>query len=149
MIAPLTDEQIAAIRADYEAGVSKPAIAAKYGLKFNAVRQTTRDIPRDMPANRQKVFKCAGCPLVFYDRKNPRVYCTHECRIAHGQRQQLERLAEFEWIAGTDTWDNIANRVGFAGSKQLRDWLRRIGHDAWADRITADVERPRQGRWAA
>ncbi len=100
---------------------------------------------------RTVVTQCTGCWTIIYDRKNLRRYCSTDCRARHEARRILDKYAEFEWIAGTDTWDNIATRLGHPDIRRLREWLRRHGHDDWADRISADIDilRPRQGRWAA
>jgi len=145
----LTDEQIMWIRSDYAAGLSQHKIAVKYGIGERVVRRHVEDIPS--PRQRQDVVrKCPACPILFYDRKRDRVYCSGACRLRHQKQEAAHRMDEFKWIAGTDTWANIAERVGLSSVKSLREWLRTYGEIAWAERVVDETsERPRQGRWAA
>ena len=90
---------------------------------------------------------CGGCFQTFTDR-HPRRYCSPACRLTAERRERAHRVAEFKWIAGTDTWDNIAHRLGFASTKTLARFLWRADERDWARKVErVDLPQPRQ--WAA
>lgn len=144
----------ATIRAEYEAGSSLTSLGTKYGISRRQVSRIVDDIrrpdvrPRPGKSTRQHIHQCAVCLLLFHDRR-PRTYCSDACRQRSTYLAFKQRFAEFEWIALTDSWDNIAGRLNFKSCEHMRDWLRKHGESQWAERISTDVERPRQGRWAA
>jgi hypothetical protein len=97
-----------------------------------------------------KTCQFCGDPLNTPGIRTRRKYCNETCRVQHQQTERQHRMDEFKWIAGTDTWPNIAERIGLTSVKALREWLRTHGETSWADRVVEDTsERPRQGRWAA
>lgn len=144
----LPDDQIMRMRSDYAAGLSQHKIAAKYGVHKNVARRIVEDIPSG--DSRQKIHKCPACPMLFYFRNTARKFCSDACRIRHQQQERMHRMDEFKWIAGTDSWENIAARLELSGVQAMREWLRKYGETAWAERVTRETtDRPRQGQWAA
>ena len=60
---------------------------------------------------------------------------------------ELEALAkDAEWLAGTDSPESIAHRLGYTEWESLRVRLRRIGRD---DLIAAVLDRRELSPWAA
>jgi hypothetical protein len=73
--------------------------------------------------------------LFSASRRNRRTFCSKDCQnldyILRGKRT----MAEFEWIAGTDTWDNVATRLGFRNRQALEKWLERRGEHEWVSKV--------------
>jgi hypothetical protein len=147
----LTDEQIMQIRSDYAAGISQSAIAEKLGAAKSVIGGYTVGIPRT-PSTQSRmhpqVVKCPGCPMLFYIRKANRKFCSPECRADYVKREEQQLIAELQWIAGTDNWDNIARRLGFASRKTLARRLRRSGAVRWAREVEL-VDMPHEQSRAA
>lgn len=101
------------------------------------------------------VIQCAGCGRLVNAKTKRRVYCTDDCRTkakkdaSERQMSRTDRLDEFLWIAGTDSWHNIATRLGFKSVERLREWVRAQGEIGWAERITRDGLVDRLNKWAA
>jgi hypothetical protein len=81
------------------------------------------------------ILKCPGCPMLFRAPRAYRTYCSNDCQKRHIAKENDLLFAELEWIAGTDTWDNIASRLGFASRPALERWLQRRGEYEWAVRV--------------
>lgn len=145
----LTPDQIEDIKQSRANGETFSSIARRLGCAPSSVKHHIA--PRRGPKPIE-VYKCPGCPLLFAVPRRARTYCSPDCREAHKQRKfDAERryfLAEVEWIAGTDTWDNIARRLGYANTKSLARRLSTLGEYELARRVEkVDLPTPRQ--WAA
>jgi hypothetical protein len=81
------------------------------------------------------ILKCPGCPMLFRATRKRRTYCSTACQNRHTVIKNDLLFDELEWIAGTDTWDNIATRLGFASRPALERWLQRRGEYEWAVRV--------------
>jgi transposase len=143
--AHLTPDEIVQIKLAVAAGETYTAVAKRFGCSKSGVQHHARAFRRaqqdampiaDEPRYRVKVSKCPGCPMLFLNRRNQtRTYCTNECRLAAHRREQQLKLDEFKWIAGTDSWDNIAARLGFASRSSMATWLERLGEKEWMSRV--------------
>lgn len=80
------------------------------------------------------IHKCPACPMLFYARSN-RTYCTTDCNRRAKEQADKILVAELEWIAGTDSWPNVAERLGFNGLGALEKKLYRLGQHEWATRL--------------
>ncbi len=73
------------------------------------------------------ITKCPSCPLLFNNPGGKRVYCCADCYRYAKFIADRELVSEVKWLAGTDTWDNIARRVGYANRESLEKRLHRLG----------------------
>lgn len=128
----LSDEQIMFMRSDYAAGLSQREIGDKLGINKAVVRRYVQDIPSKRAGRKRYIFKCAGCPMLFYSARRGRTYCKQECQTNQIAREKQYRLAEFKWIVGTDSPENVAIRLGYGNAKNLARFLFRCGEDEWA-----------------
>lgn len=151
----LTPDDITTIYMLSAAGHSSKVIAKQLSISPSGVRHHLQKRQRELfgePVKREripKVHKCRGCPLIFTTNgHNPRVYCSPDCRAKAEQREIAHKLAEFRWIAGTDTWENIAHRLGYSNTDTLARFLFRHGEHEYARQVErVDIPTPRV--WAA
>ena len=59
-----------------------------------------------------------------------------------------ERVAEVEWLAGTDTLENIAFRLGWPSREHMLDHLKYKGYPELADRLVRNETFGRHGKVA-
>lgn len=147
----LTAAEIAEIKRGRDQGESMSSIARRLGRNPSTIKSHLSPIkdPRPKPL---EVYKCPGCPLLFAVPRHARVYCTPDCRENHRARKfEADRayfLAELDWIAGTDTWENIAHRLGYKNTQSLARRLVTLGEYELARKVEkVDLPTPRQ--WAA
>lgn len=135
-----TAEQNADIIDAYVAGASITQLASQYHCRNGAINAVLGDLkrPKNVKPTTVYVTKCPGCPMIFTNRSG-RTYCTDACKKNATERERRRRFAEFEWIALTDSWDNVATRLGFTGIDHMRDWLRKLGEHKWAERMNHDL----------
>lgn len=163
----LSESDIESIRREFSAGASKRTLAAKYHIHRQRLAVIVADIPapvkepKPKPAakprtpkavrkpkeRRQRTYgvvKCSGCPLLFLVRSGKtQKFCSLKCRQLAAQRDQKLWLEEVRWIAGTDTWDNIASRVGCASRDALERRLVRLGENKLVSEIhCSDILNP-------
>jgi hypothetical protein len=148
MTRKVSDEQIMQIRSDYASGISHNDIAKKFGFTASTICKHTQGIPRAQIRADPQIVKCLGCPMLFYIRKANRKFCSPECRADYQKREEQQLIAELQWIAGTDNWDNIARRLGFASRKTLARRLHRSGAVRWALEVERADMRHQQSKAA-
>lgn len=83
--------------------------------------------------------------MLFAAPRGNRIWCSEPCRLRAFEKERRYFLAELDWIAGTDTWDNIARRLGYANTKSLARRLATLGEYDLARRVEkVDLPTPRQ-----
>jgi hypothetical protein len=142
-----TPDEVRDIKAAHAAGEGATSIAKRYGCPKSTVqyhtnpRQIAKAVEKHATSKRPQrtiiIRKCPICPLLFTTVHGGKVYCTEACRLESARRDMQEKIDEFLWIAGTDSWSNIARRLGFRSVDSLGRWLNRAGEHAWASRATS------------
>lgn len=61
-------------------------------------------------------------------------------------RKRTQLLEDLEWIAGTDSWESIAHRLGYASAQALERTLSRYELKAWAARVQREATSPYAAR---
>jgi hypothetical protein len=148
----LTPDQIVQVQLAVAAGESMASIGRRFGcsksnVQYHALKLREKQKAALPPADPQpyvnKVHKCPGCPLLFLNRRGQtRTYCSHECHLRVLRMEREFLFEEFLWIAGTDTWDKVSERLGFPTRSALAKWLERLGEREWVQRVN-DTGMPR------
>lgn len=129
------DARERAVREHLEAGLTALEIADRLGTTAAAL---SRFMLRRGDVELSRLFGRSQ----HYQRDGRRTFVSveeHRARIEAKRAERLARLVEdVTWIAGTDTWENIARRVGHTSATALERHLRRYGEQELANRIVRE-----------
>lgn len=144
----LSDEQIHEVWLALGRGDSTRVLAKRYGVSNGCIQHQRENLMGGtVKRTVAPKVKCQGCDKMISSAK-ARKYCSAECREAAIEAERELNLAEFLWIAGTDTPENVTRRLGYGSPRYLARFLFRCGELEWARKFE-QAETPYENRRAA